>query len=128
MSRKPRRDSQSRRTGSDDPRDNILAGTFYLRLMYDRFGYPALFAAYHSGPGRYSAYLAGRRGLPEATVAYLAAVAGKAPGKGSRPAMFAVRGRPGGSAPAGEPVLVSSGPLFVTLGDAAPWRHARTAP
>jgi hypothetical protein len=23
-----------------DPRDNILAGTAYLRLMYDRFGYP----------------------------------------------------------------------------------------
>src|SRR5689334_17532186 len=29
-----------------DPRDNILAGTFYLRAMYDRFGYPGLFAAY----------------------------------------------------------------------------------
>ena len=26
-----------------DPRDNILAGTSYLRLMYDRFGYPGLF-------------------------------------------------------------------------------------
>ncbi|GLV24727.1 hypothetical protein TomTYG45_11670 [Sphingobium sp. TomTYG45] len=23
----------------DQPRDNILAGTFYLRLMHDRFGY-----------------------------------------------------------------------------------------
>lgn len=29
--------------------DNILAGTFYLRPMYDRFGYPGLFAAYNAG-------------------------------------------------------------------------------
>ena len=36
----------------DDPRDNILAGTAYLRLMYDRFGYPGMFAAYNAGPGR----------------------------------------------------------------------------
>src|SRR3546814_17221535 len=24
------------------PRDNITAGTYYLRLMYDRFGYPEI--------------------------------------------------------------------------------------
>jgi len=41
-----------------DPRDNILAGTFYLRLMYDRFGYPGLFGAYNAGPARYAAFLA----------------------------------------------------------------------
>lgn len=60
-----------------DPRDNILAGTFYLRMMYDRFGYPGLFAAYNAGPGTYSAHLAGRRRLPAETVAYVAAVAGR---------------------------------------------------
>jgi hypothetical protein len=27
------------------PRDDILAGTLYLRLMYDRVGYPGLFGA-----------------------------------------------------------------------------------
>jgi soluble lytic murein transglycosylase-like protein len=43
----------------DDPHDNIIAGTAYLRLMYGRFGYPGLFAAYNAGPGRYGAYLAG---------------------------------------------------------------------
>lgn len=58
----------------DDPRDNILAGTLYLRLMYDRFGYPALFGAYNAGPGAYAAYLAGRRSLPRETLVYLAAV------------------------------------------------------
>ena len=61
-----------------DPRDNILAGTAYLRAMYDRFGYPGLFAAYNAGPGRYSAYLAGRSRLPGETVAYLRKVAGEA--------------------------------------------------
>lgn len=61
-----------------EPRDNILAGTAYLRAMYDRFGYPGLFAAYNAGPGTYSAHLAGRRRLPSETVAYVAAVAGRA--------------------------------------------------
>lgn len=44
----------------------VLAGTAYLRLMYDRFGYPGLFAAYDAGPARYALVLAGRRQLPAA--------------------------------------------------------------
>ena len=59
----------------DDPRDNILAGTFYLRLLYDRFGYPGLFAAYNAGPARYARHLAGRSALPAETIAYVATVA-----------------------------------------------------
>lgn len=59
----------------DAPRDNILAGTLYLRLMYDRFGYPGLFAAYNAGPGRYADYLARHARLPAETAAYLARVA-----------------------------------------------------
>lgn len=62
-----------------NPRDNILAGTAYLRRMYDRFGYPGLFAAYNAGPGRYAAYLEGRQPLPAETVGYLASVAGDRP-------------------------------------------------
>lgn len=62
----------------DDPRDNILAGTFFLRLMYDRFGYPGLFGAYNAGPGAYAAWLAGNRRLPGETVAYLGSVGGTA--------------------------------------------------
>jgi soluble lytic murein transglycosylase-like protein len=62
----------------DDPRDNVLAGTFYLRLMYDRFGYPGLFAAYNAGPARYAEHIAGRRALPAETVGYLATVASSA--------------------------------------------------
>lgn len=66
------------RLGSDPhaPRGNILAGTAYLRMMYDRFGYPGLFAAYNAGPARYASYLAGRSTLPAETRAYLVATAG----------------------------------------------------
>jgi soluble lytic murein transglycosylase-like protein len=66
----------------DDPRDNILAGTAYLRAMYDQFGYPGLFAAYNAGPARYAAYLAGRSRLPAETSAYVASIAG---GRRARP-------------------------------------------
>lgn len=62
-----------------DPRDNILAGTAFLRAMYDRFGYPGLFAAYNAGPGRYIAHLRSGRALPGETRAYLAKVADTAP-------------------------------------------------
>ncbi|MDC7693492.1 lytic transglycosylase domain-containing protein [Asticcacaulis sp. DXS10W] len=54
----------------DDPRDNILAGTAYLRAMFDQFGYPGLFAAYNAGPARYAASLKGET-LPTETRAYL---------------------------------------------------------
>lgn len=88
------------RLGSDpdDPRDNILAGTCYLRLLYDRFGYPGLFAAYNAGPQRYADYLAGRRPLPGETVAYLTRVAPQAGQGNGAPAnrpgpesLFAIR-------------------------------------
>lgn len=61
----------------DNPRDNVLAGTLYLRMMYDRFGYPGLFAAYNAGPGRYAAWLSGRQDLPDETIAYLSTVGGR---------------------------------------------------
>lgn len=52
------------------PDDNILAGTAYLRLNLDRFGYPGLFGAYNAGPDRYARSLAGAP-LPPETRAYL---------------------------------------------------------
>lgn len=57
-----------------DPRDNILAGSAYLREMYDRYGAPGFLAAYNAGPGRYEDYLAGRA-LPLETRGYLARLA-----------------------------------------------------
>ena len=62
----------------DDPHDNILAGTLFLRLMYDRFGYPGLFGAYNAGPAAFAAWRVGARPLPRETIAYLATIAGTA--------------------------------------------------
>lgn len=59
-----------------DPRDNILAGTAYLREMWDRYGnVAAMLAAYNAGPGRYDDYLETGRALPAETRAYVAALA-----------------------------------------------------
>ncbi|WP_234051902.1 MULTISPECIES: lytic transglycosylase domain-containing protein [unclassified Xanthobacter] len=57
-----------------DPRDNILAGTAYLRELHDRYGSPGFLAAYNAGPGRYEASLGGRP-LPAETRAYVALLA-----------------------------------------------------
>lgn len=75
--------------GSDpyDPHDNILAGTAYLRAMYDRFGYPGLFGAYNAGPGRYGASLQGVR-LPAETRIYLARLTKNSPSIRSGMAIF----------------------------------------
>ncbi|KCZ50379.1 hypothetical protein HY2_14230 [Hyphomonas pacifica] len=66
------------RLGRDpfEPRDNILAGTAYLREMFDRYGnVAAMLAAYNAGPGRYDEYLETGRALPPETRAYVAALA-----------------------------------------------------
>ena len=58
-----------------EPRDNILAGTAYLREMWDRYGnVAAMLAAYNAGPGRYDEYRATARPLPAETRAYVAAL------------------------------------------------------
>lgn len=53
-------------------RDNILAGTAYLREMHDRYGGLGMLAAYNAGPGRWEEYRAGVRPLPRETIGYLA--------------------------------------------------------
>lgn len=74
-----------------EPRANILTGTFYLKLMYERFGYPGLFAAYNAGPSRYSDHLTGKRRLPIETRSYVAELAG---GGAKASQILAVRPRP----------------------------------
>jgi hypothetical protein len=54
-----------------DPHDNILAGAAYLRQMYERYGYPSLFAAYNAGPKRLDGFLMHGQSLPQETVAYV---------------------------------------------------------
>lgn len=57
-----------------DARDNILAGTAYLKELHDRFGSAGFLAAYHAGPARYAQHLATGKPLPPETTAYVAAV------------------------------------------------------
>ncbi len=58
-----------------NPRNSILAGTAYIREMYDKYGAPAFLAAYNAGPARLEGYLAGTNSLPNETVNYLASIA-----------------------------------------------------
>lgn len=58
-----------------DPHNNILAGTAYLREMYDRFGAPGFLAAYNAGPNRLDQYLNNGTPLPDETVNYVASIA-----------------------------------------------------
>lgn len=110
------------------PRDNIIAGSAYLRAMYDRFGYPGLFAAYNAGPGRYSEYLRRGRRLPAETITYMSRVAGRepaasatrlvepAPGPEEPPALFAMHfGRPARPSGAETPTSPPVPSLFVIL-------------
>ncbi len=64
------------RLGADpyNVRDNIIAGSGYIRDLLDRYGSPGWIAAYNAGPGRYDEALNGRP-LPTETRAYVAAVA-----------------------------------------------------
>ena len=58
-----------------DPHNNILAGTAYLREMYDAFGSPGMLAAYNGGPARLQDYLTHNRPLPTETRRYVAMIA-----------------------------------------------------
>ena len=102
-----------------DPRDNIIAGSCYLRSMYDRFGYPGQFAAYNAGPGRYADHLVSGRPLPEETRVYLATLVGSGMGLTSvniRPSVtiFFSLGAPRPAATPSSTAPTSS--IFVTLG------------
>ncbi len=101
---------------------NLLAGAAYLRLMYDRFGYPGLFGAYNAGPARYATWLAGRQHLPGETIAYLATVAGPgrtrviAPDAPPRALLFALRHDLGDNAAPAADRPVESGLFEVRTG------------
>jgi soluble lytic murein transglycosylase-like protein len=106
-----------------DPHDNIIAGTAYLREMVDRFGYPGAFAAYNAGPARYAAHLWRGRPLPAETLAYVAQVAGRgaapsatAAREAAPPSLFVAAGvRASATVGEPQPAPESSQALFVTL-------------
>lgn len=59
-----------------NPRDNIFAGTAYLRILYRKYGNPGMFAAYNDGPGALEDHLYRGRPLPAETQAYVSGIAG----------------------------------------------------
>lgn len=68
---------QSRYSLGDDPfepHDNIMAGSAYLREMYDIYGSPGFLAAYNAGPRRLDDYLSNNRSLPDETRRYVAMI------------------------------------------------------
>jgi hypothetical protein len=108
-----------------DPHNNILAGTAYIREMYDIYGSPGFLAAYNAGPGRLDDYLTRNRALPEETRRYVAAIgpriAGAEPRTPSPGQQFAMNATPF-NIPAGPryasasrysaPIVLSPAPTF----------------
>jgi D-alanyl-D-alanine carboxypeptidase len=106
--------------GSDpyEPHDNIMAGTAYIREMYDRYGSPGFLAAYNAGPGRLDDYLGGGGPLPDETVNYVASIA---PRLGSQPVSgpLAVYAQAGNAAPIQAPIVeVAEAPVLPRTGGA----------
>jgi soluble lytic murein transglycosylase-like protein len=101
------------RLGRDpfEPRDNIIAGTAYMRELYDRYGAPGFLAAYNAGSGRYDDYLANGRPLPAETRTYVAQLAPLVGGEAS-PAVVTVA--------AADPLAWTRAPLFIGALDHIP--------
>lgn len=104
-----------------DPRDNVLAGTAYLREMYDLFGAPGFLAAYNCGPRCYAQHLAGKQKLPRETRMYLAALTSKVKDEPHTPsasssatavevAVLPAKPEPAKAEPAPPPVIVAAAP------------------
>ena len=62
-------------TNPFDARDNIMAGTAYLRWLHHKYGYPAMFAAYNAGPAKLEDHLEHGARLPAETRAYVGGIA-----------------------------------------------------
>jgi len=93
-----------------DPHNNILAGTAYIREMYDIYGSPGFLAAYNAGPGRLDDYLTRSRILPAETRRYVASIGPKLggdspnrPSPGEQYAMNAV------------PLAIPDGPRYASV-------------
>jgi hypothetical protein len=58
-----------------NPRDNIMAGAAYLRWLYQKYGYPKMFAAYNAGPAKLQNHLTTGQSLPVETRNYVTRIA-----------------------------------------------------
>ncbi|WP_028745381.1 lytic transglycosylase domain-containing protein [Rhizobium mesoamericanum] len=101
------------RLGSDpfDARENIIAGTAYMRELYDRYGSPGFLSAYNAGPGRYDEFLSNGRPVPAETRAYVAQLA------------LLIGGEPSAAVvnvAAADPLAWTRAPLFIRGSERAP--------
>lgn len=80
------------------PWDSLMAGTAYVREMYQLYGNPGFLAAYNAGPRRLEDYLWGNRGLPNETRNYVARIGpriqGVAPSRRAPPEVYAAAEMP----------------------------------
>lgn len=95
------------------PRANILAGTAYLRELYDRYGAPGFLAAYNAGPGRYEQYRGQGRPLPLETRAYVAQLAPRLSGEAPVPAAAPAPGK--AFPPPSDPLTWTRSGLFAAV-------------
>ncbi len=97
-----------------DPHNSILAGTAYIRELYDLYGSPGFLAAYNGGPGRLDDYLTRNRPLPEETRRYVAKIGPRIvdsfPAKRSTAEAYAMNSLPA-SIPAGPRYAVPAEPV-----------------
>lgn len=89
------------------PRDNILAGSAYLRELHSRYGSPGFLAAYNAGPARYEDHLATGRPLPAETQHYVEILAPMLDGGPVDGTIFV----------AADPPAWTSAPLFIARAD-----------
>ena len=96
-----------------DPHNSILAGTAYIRELYDLYGNPGFLAAYNGGPGRLDDYLTRNRPLPEETRRYVAKIGpyitDSFPTKRSTAEMYALNSLP---------TSIPAGPRYTAPADA----------
>jgi hypothetical protein len=81
-----------------NPHDNILAGTAFLRRLFLTYGFPAMFSAYNDGPGNLEYRLMHRELLPLETRNYVEVITRALLGVGGLHGVKARFTRPDGSA------------------------------
>ena len=63
-----------------------MAGTAYIRELYEMYGSPGFLGAYNAGPGRYRQYVENGRSLPPETRRYIDIVGPQIAGSSRAPA------------------------------------------
>ncbi|MFG1193422.1 lytic transglycosylase domain-containing protein [Xanthobacter flavus] len=111
-----------------DPHDNIMAGTAYLRELFDRFGNPGFLAAYNAGPGRYETSRKGRA-LPPETGAYVEKLVPEIARGEAEPSALKLAAPPAVETPSwAQAPIFAAQPFRAAAADPAPHDRAQPTP